>query len=153
MSNERQADSETISLRGHHLLCILGFRGLGYDEAFVENMQCVVTRIRANPHAALRLVESADAICAACPHDSPDGCTHTEAAGARLSTRDRRVLDVLGLNPDDDVTVASVYALVRERVTEDVLVEDLCKGCDWLEAGYCSEGLLRLNAFSGEGIP
>ena len=28
-----------LKIRHHHLLCILGFKGLGYSDEFVENMK------------------------------------------------------------------------------------------------------------------
>ena len=30
-----------LVLRGHHLLCLKGFQGYGYDDDFVENMKLV----------------------------------------------------------------------------------------------------------------
>ena len=61
------AASPAPALRGHHLLCILGFRGLGYDEAFVANMTRVVGLIRKKPETVFTLTDSADILCATCP--------------------------------------------------------------------------------------
>ena len=39
--------------------------------------------------------------------------------------------------------VAKAWERVREKVTATDLAE-ICSKCDWLELGYCAEGLERL---------
>ena len=52
-----------MRLRGHHFLCLLTYKGLGYTPAFVENMTAIATRINAG--AKVILHPGPDDICAA----------------------------------------------------------------------------------------
>ena len=131
---------------------MLGFRGLGYDEAFVENMAGVVAGLRAQPQTILLLTDSSDDLCAACPYDSDQGCSR-EKDGRGATERDRATLQLLGLRRGTETTVASVYALVSERLTAETISEQICVGCDWLGYGYCADGLTRLKASGEPGIP
>ena len=150
--NPEAAGGEPIRLRAHHLLCILGSRGKGYNDAFIANMSCVVERIRSEPRTLLALVDSGDCICSACPHDSPEGCVRAGNTAGRVRERDTAVLLELGLCPSDLITVRAAYQRVKERITPACLSRIICLGCEWEPLGYCKEGLDKLQA-NGGAIP
>ena len=130
-------------LRAHHLLCALGFRGIGYSPEFTANMKRVVRRLRAG-RQQVRLTDTPDVICAACPNLRGGRCRPASGLHSRVPARDRRVLRRMGLPPGTVVTVKRAYDLVRERITPKDLREKTCAGCRWLELGYCEEGLAAL---------
>lgn len=133
MSEQSIDGSRPIRLRGHHLLCVFGFRGLGYDETFIANMAAVVRALR-HPDARIEIVTGRDAICAACPRGT-DRCVQTDGR------RDQPVLAALGIAPGHIGTAVQMVHLVTERITPDVLAS-LCAGCSWYPLGVCTEGLL-----------
>ena len=51
-----------MRIRGHHLPCILGFRGLDYDKRFVQNMEKIVSPVRHNADLGLTLTDHCDDI-------------------------------------------------------------------------------------------
>lgn len=52
-----------MKLRAHHLICLLGFRGLGYSPEFVENMARIADQLRSFPHTVIEIVRRPDDIC------------------------------------------------------------------------------------------
>ncbi|WJH32930.1 DUF1284 domain-containing protein [Paenibacillus sp. CC-CFT747] len=83
----------TVKLRGHHLLCLLGYRGMGYSAEFCANMTSIYERLRQQPEQSVELVEGPDEICRAYPEDKTNHCRGT------VGNRDREVLLRLGLAP------------------------------------------------------
>lgn len=139
-----------MRLRFHHLLCILGFRGLGYDEKFVEGMKRIVQGIKGNPNLEIELVNGCDDICAACPFNI-EGLCENEAIGGeeRVRERDRQVAGKLDLKAEDVLTIKEVLNLIKKKIKPgDLLV--ICKDCPWLELGYCEEGLKKIDNFLTE---
>ena len=51
-------------LRAHHLICILGFRGLGYSKEYVANMSKIVGQLCSSPETLIQVVSKPDDICA-----------------------------------------------------------------------------------------
>ncbi|MBO6860924.1 MAG: DUF1284 domain-containing protein, partial [Roseibium sp.] len=51
----------TVSIRPHHLLCMLTYLGKGYTPAFVENYSTIVQRL--NEGEPIELVEGPDTLC------------------------------------------------------------------------------------------
>lgn len=135
-----------FTIRGHHLLCMLGFRGLGYDERFVKNMSGIVAAIRRNADVTLALADRCDDICSTCPHNTEGRCG--KKPGSEDTTRkfDRTVLARLGLLPGEELTAQSVYESVMEHVAPKDLEAELCTTCQWRGLGYCEEGLRALHA-------
>jgi len=140
---------ERISLRAHHLLCLHGFQGLGYDERFVENMTAVCERIRAAPGPEIMVVDEPDDICAPCPHEVGGACGKSgPEAETRARELDHRVMQRLGIYPGQTFSCEEIMALVLDKITpEDLTI--VCEGCEWLPFDYCAEGLRKKRLESG----
>jgi hypothetical protein len=131
---------EIVRLRGHHLLCLLGFRGLGYSPEFVENMTAVHSRVFAGG-CGLEIVAGPDDICSACPRLVDGQCTAVEIS--RVGKKDAAVLALLSLRPGDRIEAREVYRRISEALTAEDL-QRICRRCHWRSLGYCAEGLLEL---------
>jgi len=133
-----------LRIRGHHLLCIVGFRGHGYNSAFVENMQRVADAVRGQPELRLTVCEACDDICAACPHTENSACQKHN--GSQDSTRkmDRAVLSKIGMRRGETAPVNEVYRRIAGRISVEDISETLCTECEWRSLGFCTEGLRAL---------
>lgn len=134
-----------VTIRSHHLLCMLGFRGLGYSEEFTANMRSVVRELHLDRDLAMIIVAGCDVICAACPHYREARCLRDMDSAARSVSLDLKVLAKLGLEPGAHVSFRDALERVKERVTADDMAE-FCSDCEWWGLGYCLEGLERLKS-------
>ena len=132
---------DNIKLRAHHLLCLYGFRGLGYNKEFVENMQAIVDRIRENPSIEIEVVNGIDDICAKCPHNIENKCSKP---GRNVEEFDREIVRRLEIDIGRKVESKTLLNLVEKRIQPEELPA-ICKGCEWLELGFCEEGLRKKN--------
>ena len=101
----------SIELRGHHLLCLLGFRGMGYSEGFARNMRRVYETLRREPETLVEIVAGADEICRAFPCDQPNHC-----GDAGVTVRDDTVLRHLQLATGDRLP----WRQIQERIANQV---------------------------------
>ena len=62
-----------LILRGHHLLCLKGFQGYGYDEKFTKNLTNVNLK-RKSPDTIIQLTNTPDDICKDCPNLKNNVC-------------------------------------------------------------------------------
>lgn len=131
-------------LRGHHLLCLLGYRGMGYSEKYVQEMTKLHAALRGNSETRVTPVEGPDDLCCNFPADQPYHCEERT-----VHERDASVLVKLGLEADRTYTWRDIEARVAENVIpSDVPV--LCSTCPWLSYGVCEEGVDRV--IRGEGL-
>ena len=131
-----------ISLRPHHVLCAIGYRGEGYSDAFTANMSAIVlARLRrpGGDDVPMRITTSADAICAPCPRRRGMGCVDQ----AKINGLDARHGAHLGLKDGDLITWGEARDLAVAR-TEPADLDRLCQGCEWLGQGMCKEMLASL---------
>ncbi|HAH87589.1 MAG: DUF1284 domain-containing protein [Armatimonadota bacterium] len=124
-----------IRLRGHHLLCLHGFRGLGYSPAFAENMQRIKSTLLDSPGREIELLDSPDDICAECPNLLGGRCREEES----VQKKDRAVLGRL-LLPSGSRTPA-YYAFTKAQRLAAPCLEEICVSCQWHNLGYCKDGL------------
>ena len=133
-----------MRIRGHNLLCVLGFVGKGYSPGFVANMRMVVGSL--GEAAEVLVVDGPDAICAACPKLGTGGCAlHGEDTEPAIVAQDHEVMDRLGIG----VGEAVLWGEIRERIRDQVAPDDLdtiCGACPWASLGHCKDGLRRLRA-------
>ncbi|HZG17463.1 MAG TPA: DUF1284 domain-containing protein [Candidatus Bathyarchaeia archaeon] len=135
---------EKVILRGHHLLCVHGFRGMGYSPAFVEKMRGIVEQIRDKDNDfPIQVVRGFDVTCLVCPHKGAEACEANEGSEEHVQTLDRNVIGHLGLQENQLYQKSELVALTREKVAPDDL-DMLCAGCSWLPYGVCKEGIAQL---------
>jgi len=146
---------EPLHLRGHHLLCAFGFRGLGYGREFVENMERIVKVFFAPEGVEIELLAGPDDICGACPRLQEEGCGQAADAEPRTRARDIAVLERLGLKEGERRTSIALRGLVARRF-DPALLRRTCAGCGWLDKGYCEKGLeafqQKLSRGDGAGV-
>lgn len=95
-----------MRLRGHHFLCLLTYKGLGYTPAFVENMTAVATRVNAG--AKVILHPGPDDICAALTPADRAACNHDCAKPETAALDDmaeKATVAVLGHGLDEAFTL------------------------------------------------
>jgi len=139
-----------MRLRAHHLLCILGFRGLGYDEKFIKKMEGVIQRIKEHPDLRIEIIKECDDICSACPFNI-DGLCKNEAVGGEKAVRekDQEVAERLELKEGKGSSIKEILNLIKEKIKPGDL-SVICKDCPWLKMGYCEEGLKKIDNFFRE---
>jgi hypothetical protein len=138
----------TIPLRAHNLLCLLGFRGRGYDAAFVARMTEVHRAVSDDPATPLRVLAEPDTLCRACPNLGARGCTlGGPEHEAHMRAQDEEVIRRLGLAAGETYAWSEVLDRVRGSVRGSDLPA-ICTTCPWLPLGWCAEGIDRLRAAS-----
>ncbi len=135
--------AHSLEIRAHHLLCLLGFRGLGYSQEFIKKMGKVAKDLHSNSTFPITVFAECDVICASCPHNKGNKCRKKVDSESKTKARDLEVLRRLGFEVGAQMPVAKAWARIRERLTSRDVAE-ICRDCEWLELGYCVEGLERL---------
>lgn len=145
MSTDAKAGgSKGIPIRAHHLLCMLGFQGIGYTADFIKNFQKVKRMIEQNPDIDLIIRDDCDVICIACPNSQGEDCFKGGLKyDQTVKDMDHRVMKKLGIKPGDRFKAREVYRLIKEKIKPSDFNE-ICFGCEWLALGFCPRGLKNL---------
>jgi uncharacterized protein len=122
----------SMRLRPHHLLCLQGFRGHGYDPAFTANLAVLARAAVADPGGPVTLVEGLDDVCAACPHAQHGVCVAPEGGEASVGEHDALVLAALGLRAGDVPSFADVRRRLAASTDARSAVQAPCRSCRWL---------------------
>lgn len=118
-----------LILRGHHLLCLKGFQGYGYDESFVKNMTEINSK-RKLPETKITLTSSADDVCKACPN-LKNGLCGNEIQNEKIVKMDEEVLK----NIDCEKTYDSqeLFEKIDTIFNSKESVSKICFNCIWHE--------------------
>ncbi|NOV01633.1 DUF1284 domain-containing protein [Paenibacillus sp. LMG 31457] len=133
--------TKPIGLRGHHLLCLLGYRGMGYSKEFCQNMTTVYETLREQPATMVQVVLGPDDLCAAFPADEEAHCENRT-----VYERDAEIVAKLGLHVGMELSWAEICGKVAGHVTPGD-IGHLCATCRWEPYGVCAEGVRLI----GEG--
>lgn len=133
-----------FKLRGHHLFCLVGFKGMGYSQEFAENMKRIHKELKKNPKTLIHIIDGVDQICEKYPKDKVYHCTDKN-----IFNRDEQILKILGLHVGQVLPWEEVESRIRKFVTpEDIDV--LCYSCSWRSYGVCKGGIQRI--LNGAGL-
>lgn len=118
-----------MELRGHHLLCILGFQGYGYSEDFVLNMTRI-NELRKTDKTTIKLINSSDDICSACPNLKNDLCEN-EMQNETIEKMDEEVLSKFDINKEYNAIDLFNEVILKFNTLKSV--ENICNDCKWAE--------------------
>ena len=116
-----------LILRGHHLLCLQGFQGYGYDEDFVENMT-KINRERKSENTTISLTNTPDDICRACPNLKNNLC-QDKISNERVVSSDNEILSKL--DPAKEYNSLDLFNEVEKIFNSKQSVDKICKNCIW----------------------
>tara|TARA_Y100000310_G_C20464972_1_gene707171 strand:- start:475 stop:837 length:363 start_codon:yes stop_codon:yes gene_type:complete len=120
-----------MNLRAHHLLCKKYFQGKGYSDEFVENYYKVLEQLNSNPK--IKVTNSPDILCSKCPHLKNNKCSKKPDSEIKVSKKDTKIINILGLTPNKEINVKKADELVNLNLNK---LKELCKNCEWKE--YCN---------------
>ncbi|MCI8501103.1 MAG: DUF1284 domain-containing protein [Oscillospiraceae bacterium] len=135
-----------LKLRYHHLMCCYTFTGVGYSEAFTQNMEQAVSLLHSGEPLEIRLQSSCDDLCAACPHHADGLCDEEDSVRAR----DREVAAFFGLEENDCLSFPEYRQEVLAKQKELTDISEVCRECTF--TALCREVLLKKNAETAAGI-
>ena len=118
-----------LVLRGHHLLCLKGFQGYGYDEKFTKNMTLINSK-RKLKDTTVRLTSSPDDICSSCPNLKDNICEN-QSQNEMIVLMDREVLKKL--DPTKDYNSIELFNKIDRIFNSKESVCEICFGCKWSE--------------------
>ena len=133
-----------ITIRGHTLLCLQGFRGKGYSPDFIKNLVEINNALVEDDRLTVRVAAMPDDICLACPNLKMNGC-NLKGPGfeASMRSQDRQVMSLLGLQEGETLSWHEILERIGERMRGEML-PSICGDCPWLPLGYCQEGIEQL---------
>ena len=124
-------EENVIAIRAHHLLCLQGFQGYGYDKKFVDNLYFILNQIDNNPELELELVAECDDICGKCPNMKEVQCRREPGADERIKKIDRLVLLKLRVEEGARVKVDEIIEMVNDKFKSYSDIDLICGDCEW----------------------
>ena len=131
-------------LRGHHLFCLLGYKGMGYSQEYVDNMTVLHQSLRDEPETWVQLIEGPDQLCEKYPNSGEYHCQDRH-----IDKRDHVILEKLGLNIGQILKWKDIEDAIRKNVVPSD-IEVVCETCSWRSFGVCEEGVQ--NILQGKGL-
>lgn len=131
-------------LRGHHIFCLLGYRGMGYSEEYTETMTRLHQTLKENPKTQIQLVNGPDQLCEKYPISKEYHCQNHD-----IYERDTVILEKLGLNIGQVLHWEDIELRVRKSVVPSDIAT-ICETCSWLSFGVCEEGVQEI--LEGKGL-
>ncbi|ONI40887.1 hypothetical protein AN639_12830 [Candidatus Epulonipiscium fishelsonii] len=117
-----------INLRPHHLLCTQFYRGNGYSNDFVKNMDYVTSTIRSNEDIEIKVVYSTDDLCTKCPSFVAENhCSTNE----KVKEMDSKIVKYFNIQ-DKTYNYKKIISDINKQITYDMYL-DICDHCQWFD--------------------
>jgi len=138
-----------MKIRAHHLLCMQGFQGYGYNEDFSKNMAQVVEILQNFPKHKIKIVAETDAICTCCPYNTNGKCEENHeslehfvfgaqkskilTANKKIVSMDIKVLKKLGIPSGSVFEAEEIFNITNKKLKTHLDIKEICGDCKWSE--------------------
>ena len=116
-----------LVLRGHHLLCLQGFQGYGYDDDFVKNMT-KINQARKSEGTTISITNRPDDICRSCPNLKDNLCQNHNK-NEKIVSMDNEVLSEFDQTTEYDSI--DLFKKVENIFNSKERVSKICSKCIW----------------------
>lgn len=121
-------DADLIRIRAHHLLCLQGFQGYGYDQEFSMRMGEILRTLKSDPSPRIEIITDADEICSSCPKLIENQCVDH----LKIKKMDSDIIESVSLEENQVVTFKTAVKIIDKELRVEAL-ESVCKGCVWMD--------------------
>ena len=118
-----------LILRGHHLLCLKGFQGYGYDNEFIENMISINSKRKLDT-TTIQLTDSSDDICSACPNLKNNIC-QSKIQNEKIVNMDNEILKKI--DREKEYNSKELFDKIDDIFNTKESVSKICFNCMWHE--------------------
>ncbi|MGL6298279.1 MAG: DUF1284 domain-containing protein [Methanobacteriaceae archaeon] len=143
--------NQIINIRPHHLLCITGYQGYGYDNRFRENLNLIHNIIfenkdtnRDNETPKIAIVMENDDICEYCPNLTKDNYCRNKEETIKIENMDYNVIKKLNLLKPNAVEDNNkkyleeniyspnyLFSLIDQKIKDREDIIGICDNCSW----------------------
>lgn len=122
----------TVSIRPHHLLCMLTYLGKGYTPSFVQNYNGIIKRL--NSGEAITIVSGPDDICQAMLNEDDCHC-HNKSVLERDALALAQINNFLkrDLMPGEPILLSADNIAGLRKAFASGEIRGACAGCEWAE--------------------
>lgn len=158
---KKNQKNNRIYLRGHHLLCLQGYQGYGYDKKFRKNMDNIFHKLNINDinkvnkintnnkkhiiKPKIILTDNPDDLCAYCPKLKENKCTgelenleqseenikRIKANNEKIIKMDRTVLQEAKLKENTEYSIDEVILAINNVFSTLKKAKKICGNCKW----------------------
>lgn len=128
-----------LKLRLHHLMCCYTFDGVGYNDAFTQNMAQAAALLYGKEPLEVELTDGCDDLCAACPHNLGGRCDTEESVHAR----DIEVGTCFGFQAGEVLVNHELLARLLPKQSGLREIGTVCRKCPFTE--LCNRVLQKKN--------
>lgn len=134
-----------IELRGHHLLCLQGYQGYGYDKKFKENLEEKLHILKNRKNTQVILKNSADDLCKKCPNLEGNDCIgdlknlnslspdSIAKNNKKVIEMDLRVLKETKLKKNKKYSFEHLIKTVNHTFSNINDAKKVCNDCKWIK--------------------
>jgi hypothetical protein len=139
MNNE----NNLIKLRAHHLLCLQGYQGYGYDERFKENLENKLNILKKNKVKVI-LTSSPDDLCKMCPNLKENICIGTKSSNEsfnnnnnnnnnKIIKKDLTIIKEIKIDINNKYLFKDLIKIVNNVFIKKSQLKDICLECQWTD--------------------
>jgi len=139
-------ENNIIYLRGHHLLCLQGYQGYGYDTKFKAKMETIIEQVNANDYK-LTITNSADDLCESCPNlkdgkcvegleisdNSSENKNNMNKNNSKIVNMDNIVIEKAKLEKNREYSFNEAISIINKSFHNIQNAKKVCKDCKWIE--------------------
>jgi hypothetical protein len=118
---------DMLKIMIHHLLCIQGFEGFVYDEAFTKNYNKIIDSIKDEPDCLVKIVREIDDLCKKCPYkDENRICTKRND----ILAREKELANFLKISVGEKFNINELFNKINAKISsKEVANNYLCENC------------------------